>query len=214
MEPLLTVLSTNTHYYTSGIGNQVEEKLLRPWGHVAFHSTTAGWSIAAKDIVFPNGITGPKPDSKNFQADKSIPGNVFVASYWTGQILAFKRGVDNRLSLSDKSKPVNFHTDNLVLTDPPTDLLVCGHPKWVMDHATDLTETTPCESVVGRFSLGKGDESFSGEGASFEEWLVDGLGTHVNASTTAWADLHKDELLVSGLVGRGILRCTNFERGT
>ena len=188
---------------------------MRPWAHVAFHSTDTGFKIATKKkFVFPNGITGPKPDPaglRQFQKDEPVPGPIFVASYDLGQILAFERSGYGELNFSDKVQ-LNSTADNLMLSDPPTDLLVAGHPSLpaVMAHATDLEEKITCSSVVSGIKLGTDGKPLSGEGSKTTEWLVDSVGDFVNTSTTAWADLKKGDLVVSGLVGRGILHCKGF----
>ncbi len=186
---------------------------------MAFHSIETGFRVATKKkFVFPNGITGPKPSPagfRRFQKDEPVVGPIFVASYDLGQILAFERSENGGLEFLDKVQ-LNSTADNLMLTDPPTDLLIAGHPSLpaVMAHATDLEEKITCGSVVSGIKLGKGGKPLSGEGSRLTEWLVDGVGAFVNTSTTAWADLKKGDLVVSGLVGRGILHCKGFEPGT
>lgn len=210
---------TSDRQHVSGALRFLEDWTRRPWSRVLYHSAGA-WRTALSRVAGANGITGA---GNRVFVSATLGGAVVVAEETDGH-----PGVLRVL----QTVPLGFMPDNVVLAGAGgADLYVAGHvaPAAVAQHVRGA-DAGPAGSVVARIGTAQLGSAFFGAAftavPSVEEVFVDVAGRWVNASTTAVfrgaeeseseseeeeGEARRGELYVTGLSGRGILKCVDFK---
>ncbi|OAJ38627.1 hypothetical protein BDV3_004104 [Batrachochytrium dendrobatidis] len=176
---------------------KISETLLAlKWGHVVYYHD-GKWSIAAKNMAFPNGVSGSK-DSVH----------IYVVSVGDASLSIFKRRTNGSLKLVDFVK-LPAIPDNIAV-DPKTEEIYIGAIgnalKWLY-YVTDHTIAIP--GNVLKISPNEGTDKFYGKKYSIEA-MLETDGTQYSSFTSAIPDPTTHKLFLAGLYEHGLFVCNKM----
>ncbi|CUS11622.1 unnamed protein product [Tuber aestivum] len=222
---------TSDHKHATGIMRTVEDYTRRPWSHLAYYSSETGWKIAKSGIAGANGLAGTKPTDGG-------PARIYLSELLGGNIIILEHRPGAAGEVREiQTVPLGFIPDNPALSSDGKDLYIAGHvtPLRTYQHLYD-PESVSTGSAVARIALSQTGSDFFGGRDEYtsipvvEEIFVDLEGKLINGSSTSvfWdklppvgateeeeavegGDVVVGDLFVTGLTGKGILRCREFK---
>ncbi|PUU72614.1 hypothetical protein B9Z19DRAFT_1137143 [Tuber borchii] len=219
---------TSEHKYDTGVMRTIEDYTRRPWAHLAYYSSETGWKIVKSGLASANGLAGTKPANGG-------PARIYLSELLGGNIIILEHRPGAAGEVREiQTVPLDFLPDNPRLSPDEKDLYIAGHvtPLQTSQHI-HKPESVSSGSAVARIALSQTGSDFFGGRDEYtstpvvEEIFVDVEGKLMNASSTSvfWDKLPPvgvaeeevegeevvGDLFVTGLTGRGILRCREFD---
>ncbi|PWW71802.1 calcium-dependent phosphotriesterase [Tuber magnatum] len=225
---------TSEHRYDTGITRTIEDYTRRPWSHLAYYSPETGWKVIKSGLAGANGLTGTKPTDGG-------PARIYLSELLAGNIIILEHRPDVAGEVREiQTVPLGFLPDNPALSSDEKDLYIAGHvtPLRSYKHFSN-PESVSTGSAVARIALSQtGSDFFGGRDEytstpAVEEIFVDLEGKLINGSSTSvfWdrlppvgapgeeeeeeeverGEVVAGDLFITGLTGRGILRCKEFK---
>ncbi|KAG0127187.1 hypothetical protein HOY82DRAFT_568271 [Tuber indicum] len=221
---------TSDHKHDAGIMRTIEDYTRRPWSHLAYSSSETGWKVVKSGLVGANGLAGTKPTNGG-------PARIYLAELLGGNIMILEHRPDAAGELREiQTIPLGFLPDNPSLSPGEKDLYIAGHvtPLQTYKHIYK-PDSVRSGSAVARVALSQTGSDFFGGKDEYtstpvvEEIFVDVEGKLINASSTSifWdklppvgateegevegGEVAVGDLFITGLTGRGILRCREFK---